>query len=69
MVRIDMGVWLTCLYDSGAFPGASIEARSGDRLVIDVQNSLEDEGIAFHWHGLHMRGKYFLHLMVFLLIY
>jgi FtsP/CotA-like multicopper oxidase with cupredoxin domain len=42
---------------SGAFPGPTIEARSGDTLIIEVYNLLEREGLAFHWHGLHMRGK------------
>lgn len=41
----------------GAFPGPTIEARSSDTLIVEVQNLLEDEGVAFHWHGLHMRGK------------
>ena len=41
----------------GKFPGPTIEARTGDQLVIVVSNQLEDdEGIAFHWHGLHMKG-------------
>ncbi|KAF2084808.1 multicopper oxidase, partial [Saccharata proteae CBS 121410] len=38
-----------------AFPGPTIEARSGDTLVIELENAL-DEGLAIHWHGLHMRG-------------
>ncbi|KAK2810641.1 hypothetical protein FQN49_008520, partial [Arthroderma sp. PD_2] len=41
---------------NGMFPGPTIEARSGDRLNIDVVNNLEDEGVVLHWHGLHMRG-------------
>lgn len=39
----------------GHFPGPVIEARSEDRLVIIVSNQLDDEGVSFHWHGLHMR--------------
>jgi len=40
------------------FPGSTIEARSGDTLVVEVVNSLQDdEGVSLHWHGLHMRGK------------
>ncbi|KAM5484989.1 putative L-ascorbate oxidase [Microsporum audouinii] len=38
------------------FPGPTIEVRSGDRLNIQVTNSLADEGVVLHWHGLHMRG-------------
>lgn len=40
-----------------AFPGPTIEARSGDRLIIHVENALEDrEGLSIHCHGLSMRG-------------
>lgn len=41
---------------NGEFPGPTLEARCGDTLVIDVKNGLVDEGIAIHFHGLHMRG-------------
>ncbi|OAX81172.1 hypothetical protein ACJ72_04491 [Emergomyces africanus] len=40
---------------NGHTPGPVIEARSGDRLIVDVRNGLEDEGVSVHWHGLHMR--------------
>jgi FtsP/CotA-like multicopper oxidase with cupredoxin domain len=40
-----------------AFPGPLLEARSGDRLIIDAYNGLEDEGLSIHWHGLSMRGS------------
>ncbi|PFH57632.1 hypothetical protein XA68_14771 [Ophiocordyceps unilateralis] len=36
------------------FPGPTLEARSGDRIVVDVVNGLSSEGIALHWHGLRM---------------
>ncbi|OCL10556.1 multicopper oxidase [Glonium stellatum] len=39
------------------FPGPTLEARSGDTLIIRVENALEDEGLSIHWHGLHMRGQ------------
>lgn len=40
-----------------AFPGPTIEARSGDHLVIHVENALDDEeSLSLHWHGLTMRG-------------
>jgi FtsP/CotA-like multicopper oxidase with cupredoxin domain len=36
-------------------PGPTIEARSGDTLVVEVVNSLSnDEGLSIHWHGMHM---------------
>lgn len=37
------------------FPGPTIEARSGDTIVVRIYNHLE-EGVSFHWHGLQMRG-------------
>ena len=34
-----------------------IEARSGDRLIIHVENAIENgEETVLHWHGLSMRG-------------
>lgn len=49
------------LMSLGNFPGPTIEARSGDELIIDVTNSvvgeLAEDGLSFHWHGLAMRGK------------
>lgn len=40
--------------------GPTVEARTGDRLVIEVQNHLnttiEGEGVSFHWHGMSMKG-------------
>ncbi|KAF2482895.1 putative laccase [Neohortaea acidophila] len=39
-----------------AFPGPTLECRCGDRLIIEVENALDDEGLSFHWHGLSMRG-------------
>jgi FtsP/CotA-like multicopper oxidase with cupredoxin domain len=43
--------------ESGLFPGPLIEARSGDQIIVEVQNELLDEGVAIHWHGLWMIGK------------
>ncbi|EER24346.1 Multicopper oxidase family protein [Coccidioides posadasii C735 delta SOWgp] len=40
---------------NGGFPGPTVEARAGDRLVINVTNGLANEGLSIHWHGLHMR--------------
>ncbi|KAI2791087.1 hypothetical protein POX_c03942 [Penicillium oxalicum] len=36
------------------FPGPTIEARSGDTLLITVLNAVEDEPVALHWHGIHI---------------
>ncbi|KAH8696228.1 multicopper oxidase-domain-containing protein [Talaromyces proteolyticus] len=44
---------------NGQFPGPTIEARSGDELVINVYNSIsngDNDGISIHWHGLSMKG-------------
>ncbi|RAL05428.1 laccase [Aspergillus ibericus CBS 121593] len=41
---------------NGLFPGPTIEARSGDRLIVNVTNSLKDESISIHWHGLHIEN-------------
>ncbi|CAG8233852.1 unnamed protein product [Penicillium salamii] len=40
-----------CLVN-GLFPGPTIEARSGDTLIITVANDLPEDSIALHWHGL-----------------
>ncbi|KAB8349427.1 hypothetical protein FH972_023454 [Carpinus fangiana] len=43
---------------NGQFPGPLIEVRSGDMLVVQVENALADgEGMSIHWHGLHQRGS------------
>ncbi|GIC91516.1 uncharacterized protein Aud_007961 [Aspergillus udagawae] len=42
---------------TGLFPGPTIEARSGDTLVITLINRLEDESISIHWHGLHVQSS------------
>ncbi|KAJ5535332.1 hypothetical protein N7527_001586 [Penicillium freii] len=39
---------------NGLFPGPTVEARSGDTLIITVTNALPDESISIHWHGLHV---------------
>ena len=39
----------------GQFPGPSVEARTGDVLVVEVYNCI-NESVSLHWHGLHMRG-------------
>ncbi|KAH0333647.1 hypothetical protein KCU81_g9777, partial [Aureobasidium melanogenum] len=41
---------------NGQFPGPTIEARSGDRIVVEVENALDASHTAVHWHGLQMRN-------------
>ena len=39
-----------------AFAGPTVEARSGDRIVIEIENGLENKDLSMHWHGLSIRG-------------
>ncbi|KAJ6043317.1 uncharacterized protein N7446_001512 [Penicillium canescens] len=39
------------------FPGPTVEARSGDTLIITVENELLDESVTLHWHGLHVANS------------
>ncbi|KAM0240797.1 hypothetical protein ACHAP5_007832 [Fusarium lateritium] len=39
------------------FPGPLIEARSSDRVVVQVHNGLLEEGLSIHWHGLRMKDQ------------
>lgn len=49
------GVLKTVYCINGRFPGPTLEARSGDRLIVEMENGLEHEGVSMHWHGLSMR--------------
>jgi FtsP/CotA-like multicopper oxidase with cupredoxin domain len=42
----------------GEFPGPTIETRSGDTLIVQVENALDlpADGVSIHWHGLFMKG-------------
>lgn len=62
------GMWfiLKCLISilkmhsalSGQFPGPTIEARSGDRIILTVRNELPgDETTAIHFHGIRHLGS------------
>lgn len=35
------------------WPCPQIDAEVGDRLVVDVTNSLGNQSTAIHWHGIH----------------
>lgn len=42
----------TCLLINNQYPGPTIRATWGDTLVINVQNSMQDNGTSIHWHGV-----------------
>jgi hypothetical protein len=37
---------------NGTFPGPTITANAGDRIVVVVNNHLHTEGVVIHWHGI-----------------
>ncbi|KAK6438685.1 laccase, multicopper oxidase, benzenediol:oxygen oxidorectuctase [Oleoguttula sp. CCFEE 5521] len=41
-----------CLLFNGQYPGPTIRATWGDNLVINVKNSMKDNGTSIHWHGV-----------------
>jgi len=41
----------------GLFPGPTIEARPGDRILLNVYNELEAETTAIHFHGIRHLGS------------
>ncbi|THH20196.1 hypothetical protein EW146_g1116 [Bondarzewia mesenterica] len=49
------GVHRTMLVVNGMYPGPTIEANQGDRLVINVRNNLQN-ATSIHWHGLFQNG-------------
>ncbi|TVY13380.1 L-ascorbate oxidase [Lachnellula arida] len=55
-LRTPDGVTKNIYLINGHFPGPLIEARSGDEIVVEVKNRLDEEGTAIHWHGLSMQG-------------
>lgn len=42
---------------NGKFPGPTLEARSGDRVIVEVENGIIDEGTSIHWHGLLLKDQ------------
>ncbi|KAK4988900.1 laccase, multicopper oxidase, benzenediol:oxygen oxidorectuctase [Elasticomyces elasticus] len=46
-----------CMLINGAYPGPTIRAKWGDQLVINVKNSLQDNGTSIHWHGIRQLGS------------
>jgi FtsP/CotA-like multicopper oxidase with cupredoxin domain len=41
---------------NGSMPGPELRIRRGERVVIDVENGLE-EGTAVHWHGIRLDNQ------------
>ncbi|KAI0649905.1 multicopper oxidase-domain-containing protein [Trametes meyenii] len=52
------GVEKRMLVVNGQYPGPTIEANAGDRLVVNVTNKMPNS-TAIHWHGLYQRGTNF----------
>ncbi|XP_062619135.1 uncharacterized protein LOC134280706 [Saccostrea cucullata] len=38
------------------FPGPTIEAFEGQRMIIHVRNLMHTDSTTVHWHGMHQRG-------------
>lgn len=41
-----------CMLINGKYPGPVIRATWGDRLSINVKNSMQHNGTSIHWHGV-----------------
>jgi FtsP/CotA-like multicopper oxidase with cupredoxin domain len=37
---------------NGQYPGPTIRAKWGDWIVVNVKNSMKDNGTGIHWHGI-----------------
>lgn len=48
----DGGVERTCFRINGQYPGPVLHASWGDTVVVNVKNSLTDNGTSIHWHGV-----------------
>ncbi|KAF2469131.1 uncharacterized protein BDR25DRAFT_394500 [Lindgomyces ingoldianus] len=42
---------------NGKYPGELIEACWGDTVIVNVKNSLPDNGTTIHWHGIRQLGS------------
>ncbi|KAH7266043.1 hypothetical protein NW759_008114 [Fusarium solani] len=49
------GYELPVILVNGQFPGPTIEANWGDTIQVTVNNDIEDEGLALHWHGIQQK--------------
>ncbi len=45
---------------NGQWPIPTIRVNVGDRLIVNVLNSLEDEATSLHFHGLFMAGAAYM---------
>ncbi|TFK81611.1 multicopper oxidase [Polyporus arcularius HHB13444] len=52
------GVQKRMLVVNGQYPGPTIEANGGDRIVVNVTNKVSNS-TSIHWHGLYQRGTNF----------
>lgn len=49
-----------CMLINGQYPGPTIHATWGDKLVINVKNSMQHNGTSIHWHAVrqyHSTGE------------
>lgn len=46
---------------NGQYPGPLLEANAGDRLVIHVENQMDDDPVTIHCHGLFFNKKNSFH--------
>ncbi|OBZ76092.1 Acid phosphatase [Grifola frondosa] len=49
------GVVKNMLVVNGIYPGPTIEANEGDRIIVNVTNKIAN-ATTIHWHGLYQRG-------------
>lgn len=48
---------MQCYLINNQYPGPTIVANWGDQVVINVKNSLQDNGTSLHWHGIRQLGS------------
>ncbi|KAF8588331.1 multicopper oxidase, partial [Ramaria rubella] len=56
-IRFPDGVEKPIYTVNGLFPGPTVEARPGDRILLRVRNEIEKEGTAIHFHGIRQLGS------------
>ncbi|MCB1188002.1 multicopper oxidase family protein [bacterium] len=53
VVEFEPGVPTEVWAYNGSFPGPLIEAKQGDRIIVDLTNNLPEE-TTIHWHGVRL---------------
>lgn len=48
----DGGPEKVCFRVNDQYPGPTIRAKWGDRVVVNVKNLMQDNGTSVHWHGV-----------------